>query len=395
MDSKNAENVIRAARAGAKAAAPEQMEVLRQFAAIDCGTCDEEGNAQVVRLVEEQLRKIKGIEIEQVYSPGYGIHIIARLKPEKSCGKILLNAHMDTVFHRGDTAKHPYREEGDRAYGLGIVDCKGGLLVAIHAVRIMQEAGMLPEQEIVFLFNCDEEMGTPVGHDVFDREIPGASMAFAFEPSREDNGVLTARKGNCSIKIEVFGKSAHSGVNYPDGRSAVVELAHKILRLYECNDKERGLYFNAVKPYGGESGEGIVPDYASAYAGVRVASADDIEQVKRILSKLEQEVYIEGTKTSIQIERIMVPMERNERNVNLYRMVRCVGELLGHDLPEQASGGCGDASYFSYKGVPVVDGLGAYMYKIHSTDESMRISSMEEKTALFAAVLGMLPVYLG
>ncbi len=388
MENKNTDAIIEKARAGAEAVVAEQMSVLRKFAEIDCGTGDENGNAQVVELVTEQLRKIKGIEIEYVCSKGYGKHIIARLKSEKRKGKIILNAHMDTVFHGGDTKEHPYHEDGDKAYGLGIADCKGGILVAIHAVRIMQEADLLPEKEIVFLFNCDEEMGTPVGHAVFDREIPDAEMAFVFEPSREENGILTARKGNCSIKIEVFGKSAHSGLNYLEGRSAVVELAHKILRLYESNKKEKGIFFNVVEPYGGEAGEGTVPDYASAWAGVRVSSQDDIEMVKQIISEIEAEAYIDGTRTKIYIDNIMPPMERNEANLGLYEKVCHAGELLGMKLPEQSSGGCGDASYFSYKGVPVVDGLGPYMYKIHSFEESMRISSMKEKTMLFATVLG-------
>lgn len=186
------EQVVAAARKGAAEAQRQQIEIIKQFAAIDCGTGDEEGNARVVEIIDRQLKLIKGIEITHHYAEGYGIHIVARLKPEKPEGKILLSAHTDTVFHRGDTAAYPYHEDGDTAYGLGIVDCKGGILVAIHAVRIMQEADMLPNKEIVFIFNCDEETGTPNGHAVFDTEIPGAEMAFVFEPSRDEDGVLTA-----------------------------------------------------------------------------------------------------------------------------------------------------------------------------------------------------------
>ena len=384
------EQVVAAARKGAAEAQRQQIEIIKQFAAIDCGTGDEEGNARVVEIIDRQLKLIKGIEITHHYAEGYGIHIVARLKPEKPEGKILLSAHTDTVFHRGDTAAYPYHEDGDTAYGLGIVDCKGGILVAIHAVRIMQEADMLPNKEIVFIFNCDEETGTPNGHAVFDTEIPGAEMAFVFEPSRDEDGVLTARKGACSITVEVFGKKAHSGVNYLDGRSATVELGHMLVRLYENNDNVRGIQFNPAALYGGDYGTGIVSDHATAKVGVRVACQADIDKVKEIIARVEKETYIEGTKTEIRIDRISVPMERNEKNVQLYETVHKAGLLLGKDLPEQASGGSGDASYFSYRGVPAVDALGPDMYKIHSTDESMRLSSFEEKTALFAVVLGIL-----
>ena len=390
QNNKDLEQVVAIARKGAAAAVEEQLKTLKQFAQIDCGTGDEEGNARVVEIIDRQLKAIKGIEITHHYAEGYGIHIVARLKPENPEGKILLSAHTDTVFHRGDTAAHPYHEDGDTAYGLGIADCKGGILVAIHAVKLMQEADMLPNKEIVFIFNCDEEQGSLSGHAVFDQELPGAEMAFVFEPSRAEDGVLTARKGACSLTVEVFGKKAHSGVNYLDGRSATVELGHMLVRLYENNDDERGIQFNPAALYGGEDGTGIVSDHATAKVGVRVACQADIDTVKEIIARVEKETYIEGTRTEIRIDRISVPMERNEKNVALYEVVHKAGLLLGKDLPEQSSGGSGDASYFSYHGVPSVDALGPYMYQIHSTDEAMRLSSFEEKTALFAVVLGLL-----
>ena len=386
----NQEQVLAAARAGAKKYAAEQLELLRKFSAIDCGSRDEEGHLKGVEILEDLLRTIPGITLERRYFEGYGINLIARLKPENPDGKIILNAHTDTVFHRGDTEKYPMRIEGDTAYGLGIIDCKGGILVAIYGVKIMQEQGLLPNKEIVFIFNCDEEIGSPTGHQVFDDEIPGTDMAFVFEPSRLEDGILTARKGAISITIDVRGKKAHSGVNYLDGRSATVELADKILKLYQSNDNERGIQFNVGKLYGGEDGTGVVADHATAAVGVRVANQADIDTVKEIVARVEKDVYIEGTKTTISIDRIGVPMERSEKNVKLYEFVRDAGRLLGMELPEQATGGGGDASYFSYKGIPTVDAMGPYMYKIHATDESMRISSIETRTCLFGVVLGVM-----
>ena len=99
----NQEQVLAAARAGAKKYAAEQLELLRKFSAIDCGSRDEEGNLKVVEILEDLLRTIPGITLERRYFEGYGINLIARLKPGNPDGKIILNAHTDTVFHRGDT----------------------------------------------------------------------------------------------------------------------------------------------------------------------------------------------------------------------------------------------------------------------------------------------------
>ena len=381
------EQILQAAKEGAKKYFDEQVSLLTKFSSIDCGTCDEEGNKKIVAIVENLLNTIQGIQIEKHYSKGFGQHIVAKLKPENPDGKIILSAHMDTVFKKGDTAENPPHIEGDRFYGLGSADCKGGLLVSIYGVKILQENGLLPNKEIVFIFNCDEESGTPVAHPVFDLEIPGTDMAFVFEPSRLDNGVVTSRKGTIRLPIEVHGVKAHSGNNYLDGRSATIELASKLLKFYESNENDRGIQFNAVELKGGENGVGVIPDYASATVGVRVLSRADIEHVKEIAARIEKESYIPDTTTKIGFRMVCVPMERTEENVKLYEHVQAAGKLLDHELPEQTVGGSGDASYFSYQGVPSVDGLGPYMYKIHSKDESMRLSSMVEKTELFTVVL--------
>ncbi len=384
------EQIVAASAEAGKKYADLELELLKKFAEIDCGSRNEEGNRKVVEIIDEELKKIEGIDIKHLYYPGYGINIVAKLTPENPEGKIILNAHTDTVFKPGDVEKYPWRIEGDTLYGLGVIDCKGGILTAIHSVKAMQEAGMLPNKEIVFIFNCDEEIGSPTGHQVFDMEIPGTEMAFVFEPSRLENGVLTARKGACTITIDVKGKEAHSGINYLDGRSAVTELAYRILKLYESNIDERGIQFN-VGPVENKFSTGVVSGRAKATVGVRVANSADIETVKQIVAERNKDKpYIEGTETTITIDRIGVPMERTEENYKVYQIVKNAGEILGMDLPEQATGGGGDASYLNYNGVPTVDALGPYMYQIHSPDESMRISSIEEKLRLFSAVLATL-----
>ncbi len=381
--------VIACAKEGAKKYAAEELDYIRRFAAIDSPSRDEEASRETAAVAEEMLGKIKGIEIEKIFAPGYGYHIVARLKPEHARGKVILNGHTDTVFRRGDAAAHPYRQEGDKAYGLGIADCKGGLIIAVYSVLVMQEAGLLPDKEIVFIFNCDEEIGSPSGRKVFEANIEGAEMAFIFESSREDNGVLTQRKGWCHIRVDLTGKKAHTGVNYLDGRSAVTEAAYLIQRFYESRDPERGIYFNAGQ-IKNDDPMNIVSGHATVEFSVRIADQADLEYVKQTVAGIEGEPpYIEGVQRKFEIEP-HYPMERSQGNVALYHKVRSVGRLLGYDLPEQKSSGSGDGSFFTCHNIPTVDGLGAYMYQIHSFDESMRISSLEEKTCLFASVLGLL-----
>lgn len=369
--------------------APEELEILQRMVSIDSGSGDLEGNAKVVEIVDEVLRRIEGIQIEHV-TDKYGTHVIARLKPENSTGKMVISCHLDTVFQKGDVEKHPFRVEGDRMYGLGIVDCKGGFVVSAHAVKLMQEEGLLPNKEIVMLYTCDEEIMSPTSYPLFEKEAAGADMAFVFEPSREDNGALTSRKGVFLIDIKVTGRSAHSGVNYLAGASATMELARKMLALESRNIPEKNIFFNVANLQSSKP-DNVVPDFASAIASVRVSNDEEMQMVRDILKEVSGEVGIEGTQTTMEVRQFVYPMPRTEGNVKLFELVKKAAGIMGQaEFPEQSSGGSGDAGWFSSHGIPSVDALGPYMYKIHHTEESGKVSSIEEKTALFCVVLGLI-----
>ena len=371
------------------ASAVKELEEIKAFASIDCGSGDIEGNARVVAQVDSMLSEIEGIEIRHIQTPTHGIMVAASVNKGNPNGKIVLNAHMDTVFKRGDVAEHPFRVEGDVGYGLGAVDCKGGIVVAINAVRILSEKGLLPDKEILFLFNSDEEIGSSECREHLEAEAAGATAALVYEPSREDNGVLTSRKGAFSFTIKCHGINAHSGNAYKAGASAVIELAQKIVYLYEHNDDENGIQFNLTGIADGGKPANIIPDYACCRGSVRYQTRKELDYIKSLLDDLK-EVYIPGTATEVEILREGHAMERTEANVRLYEFIKGIGAQIGYDLPEQSAGGSGDGAIFTGMGIPCADALGPYMYKIHSFDESFRVSSVEEKTRLSCCILAMM-----
>lgn len=364
------------------------LAILEEMAGIDCGTGNVEGNAKIVKIMDRLLSQLDGVRIEHRFFEGYGENIIARLNPGNTNGTIIINGHLDTVFKPGDTAAHPFHIEGDTAYGLGIADCKGGIVMAIHSVIALQKAGMLPNKEILFLFGCDEELASPVSSGFYEEVARGAEMAFVFEPSRDNNGIITSRKGSIHYLIECHGKAAHVGTNYLDGASAVVELASRIQKLYEQNDDEAGIQFNIAKIYDGMDRMNVVPDYARAAVNARVRNEKDARCVEQAMNSLTRDPYIPRCSTEVKCTKFFRPMERNQANYDLYSKVAAVGKELGMELPEQSSGGYGDSCAFSSMGIPVVDALGPYMYHIHSFEESLRISSIPERMRLFCAVLG-------
>lgn len=380
------ENLAAIGRGAAKYA-PRQLELLGKFAAIDCGTGDLEGNRRVVELVREELSALPAaVTLEE--GPN-GSHVVARIRPERPTGKIILNSHLDTVFHPGDTAAHPFRVEGDWAWGLGVADCKGGFAVSCYGVRVAWEAGLLPQKEIVMVYGCDEETGSFSGREVYRREAQGAEYAFVFEPGRGENGLVTRRKGCAMIRLQITGKAAHAGLDYPGGADASLELARLVTTLAEHNDPEKGIFFNAGRMVSGKHGD-IVSDAAEADVFFAFPTPQDYRAVQSLLAELEAAPSPTGCRVSAEVSLLFPPMEEDEKNLRACRLVEEVGQQLGMALPRQSSSGSSDACWFSSFGVPTVDALGPYMKDIHTVEERVRVSSIQERTRLFAALLAAL-----
>ena len=157
------------AEQGADRALPRLLDLLGAVCAPDSGTGIRSGNRAVINALRPLLGEL-GAQVEEVPDPE-GCHLVARLLPPgKPEGRLLLMAHLDTVFPEGSAAAHPLHREGDWIYGLGAGDCKSGALIALFGALILKEAGQLPPWELTFLFNCDEEIGSPSGQRLFARE---------------------------------------------------------------------------------------------------------------------------------------------------------------------------------------------------------------------------------
>ena len=262
-----AEKRLEQIQAKAEQYMPEAISLLQKFCDIDCGTGNIPGNTKVLELVAGRLNHM-GAQVEYKEAGIYGRHIVGRINPGNPNGKIILNAHLDTVFSEGDVLKYPFHIEGDEAYGLGSSDCKGGVVISLYSIQILKELGMLPDYEIVLLYNCDEELGSPSGRGLFAEEAGTARYVICFEPSREDDGILTYRQGSATAKIEAFGKQAHSA-KFWEGVSASAGLVKVLSKLLDYNDDQTYLNFN-IGPIEVPTSVTIMAPYASADISVRL-----------------------------------------------------------------------------------------------------------------------------
>ena len=219
MEDAKRQTLARIVRAGAEEMLPRQLALLEQICAIDSGTGNEAGNAAVTGLLEPVLSEL-GARTERVTEPGLGTHLVARVRPERPRGKVLLAAHLDTVFGPGFAEKHPFHIEGEWAHGLGAGDCKSGVLISLFGALILKKAGLLPPWELTYLFTCDEETGSRSGRKVYAREAQDATLALVFEGGRERDGrprFVTSRRGVILGTVDVAGREAHAGKAYLEG----------------------------------------------------------------------------------------------------------------------------------------------------------------------------------
>ena len=291
---------------------------------------------------------------------------------------LLLLGHLDTVWPRGTLASLPWRVEGGRAYGPGVHDMKGGLVVLLEAIRRARADRALR----VFL-TADEEVGSPTAREPLARAADGVAAAFVCEPPTESGNLKTARKGLGRFKLAVTGLAAHAGAPH-EGVSAIEELARLTLRLHALTDRERGVSVNVGVVEGGTR-ENVVAAEAAAWLDVRVPTAAERDRVDAVLHALEPEtpgatVVLQGTWTR-------PPLERSAGSAVLFEHARRHGRALGLDLREASAPGGSDGNLVGALGVPVLDGLGAQGGGSHALDEHVLVDALPVRAELLAALL--------
>ena len=284
---------IQKIREKAAAYLPEQTDLLMRMCAVDSESKHVPGNRQVVDMALEVLRTIPGVQTEEVFCEGTGTHLIARIIPEHPKGKIILSAHLDTVFPVGYAAQYrPYIDEENWLHGLGSGDCKAGFAVSAYAVRIASELGLLPDLEIVMLYTCDEEIGSPTAKEVFRKEAEGADCAYVFESAVETEdgfGLVTQRDGVILGSLDIKGVEAHAGGAYLEGHSAVKELAHKILKYYSFNDYSREIFYNVAPISGGRPNGIVAGDAHMEFCVAGIPANDTFPEIEANIESLAEE----------------------------------------------------------------------------------------------------------
>ncbi len=291
---------------------------------------------------------------------------------------ILVLCHLDTVHPKGTLEHFAFRVEGDRAFGPGIYDMKGGAYLAYAAFRSLGEAGTTTPLPIRFLYTSDEEIGSLNSRALIEKYAQNAKYVLVTEPARDGGKIVTARKGVARLIIEVEGRPAHSGSRHPDGRSAIVEMAHQILDIEAMTDYTRGVTMNIGMIEGGTAAN-VIPARCRASIDLRISSIADADDVIAKLHALKPKTP--DTKIHISGQLNRPPFEKNAGVAKLYEYARDVAKEIGFDLIDCYTGGGSDANFTAHT-VPTLDGLGVDGAGAHTLEEHLLISSLVPRMQL-------------
>jgi glutamate carboxypeptidase len=376
------------------------LDTLKELVSIETGSRDLEGLDRAAKLIAARLSALGGkVELVDTSDGAYrmedtpakiGKVMHARFEG-KGTKKILLLAHMDTVYLRGMLAKQPFRVEGDRAYGLGIADDKNGVALILHVLAMLKAMDFRGYGLVTVLVNADEEMSSPGSRRLLTRLGAEHDAVFSCEASRVDSDKLAlATAGIASVILKVKGRASHAGSAPEQGRNALYEAAHQILQTRDLSNPATGVKMNWTLISAGTN-RNVIPADAVATADVRVLRVSDYDGIERAVRERMKNKLIPDTQVEMTFERRRPPLEATPDSRALGDHARRVYAELGKELVVDAlaEGGGTDAAFASLNTkAPVLERFGLRGFGAHSNDaEYIAVDSIEPRLYLLARLI--------
>ncbi len=344
------------------------------------------------RTVAEEWRK-RGAKVEILKQKSAGNHIRASWpgkftrSTQREKEQILVLGHLDTVYETGAPSKMPFRVSGGRAFGPGVFDMKGGLVIALFAVEALEKWGWLPRGRVVFLWTSDEETGSESSRELIEREARRSAAVLVLEPASGPDGRLkTRRKAVGTAELIISGRAAHAGLDPGAGINAIYEMALQTERLMRMNDARRGITVNPTIARGGTRSN-VIPAEARLTIDLRAETVADMRRIEWKLKSLRP--VLRGARVSVSGGFSRPPLERRA-SAALFLKARKLARQLGFSMGECMVGGGSDGNFTAALGVPTLDGLGAVGDGAHSADEHVMIAALPKRAALLAGLLATL-----
>jgi glutamate carboxypeptidase len=376
------------------------LDTLKDLVSIETGTRDLEGLEKAAYLIAGRLQALGGkVDLIDPTADAYRmadtpakIGKVVRARFEgKGKKRILLLAHMDTVYLHGMLAKQPFHIQGDRAYGLGIADDKQGIALILHSLAMLKAADFHDYGLVTVLINADEEMSSPGSRKVITREGERHDVVFSCESTRVDRDKLAlATAGIASVILKVKGRASHAGSAPEMGRNALYELAHQIMQTRDLSDPSIGLKLNWTLASAGTN-RNVIPAEASATADVRVLRVADYDRIEREVRERIRNKLIPDTQVEMTFERRRPPLEANAAARALGAHAQKVYSEIGRQLTVDAvaEGGGTDAAFAALESkAATLERFGLQGFGAHSNDaEYILLDSIQPRLYLLSRMI--------
>jgi glutamate carboxypeptidase len=363
------------------------LNLLQQIVNIDSGTGDVGGGNLVLGLLTSRLTALGGeVRREPAEAPGLPDNLVATFHG-RGKGRILIIAHVDTVFGPGTVAQRHFRMDTARAYGPGVGDEKAGVVNAIMALKLLHDQSFTDFGTITLLLETSEERGSAGTQKLIRTLAAQHDVEFNMEPGDPPDALTVWRKGSQVIHIRVKGRAAHAGMAPQDGRNAATELVHQI-------DSIKG-----IVPLSGEgptlnltvlrAGErtNIIPDAAEASFSLRIRTLEQRDQILAKLKAATAATAVPDTSVTLVADPGYPPLIETPAVDALAARARSIYAELGKSLGKSGNGGASESAVAQSVGTPALDGLGLVGGDFHTDKEWIDLTSLTPRLYLFTRLL--------
>lgn len=364
----------------------EMVSLWKEMVTIDSGIGVRDGGMAMGNLCAGILEEL-GFSIRRVSYEKCGDTIIGE-RGDMTKPFTILMGHMDTVFFKGEPEKRPFTIKYGKAYGPGVLDMKGGVTILLSTLKALHEAGF-EDFPCKVILDADEEPAHVFSNapEVIQKEAEGAKCAFNFETGFTDHSLVVQRKGCWRFFIETFGRGCHVGNDPENGRSAILEMAHKIIEIEKLTDYSKQYNVNVGTIEGGTVAN-AAPAYCKVECDFRYTHPEDLPVLRRKVDEVCSRQYVPDTITKVSDSVGFATMTRLPGNLELLKIAQEVAEESGFPKPEaRLCGGGSDAAYTTAMGVPTLCAVGVEGARNHTVEEWADVDSLFRRAKQMAGIL--------
>ena len=376
------------------------LDTLKELVSIESGSRDLEGLDRLADLIAGRLKALGGeVELIDVSGDMYRMEdtpervgkVVQATFKGTGTKKVLLIAHMDTVYQRGMLAAQPFSIEGNRAFGLGISDDKQGIAVILHTIAMLRSLDVRDYGTLTVAINGDEEISSPGSRKLLTRLGKEHDVTLSFEASRAEQDKLSlATAGIASVTLTVKGRASHAGSAPERGVNAFYEMAHQVLQARDLSRPDVGIKMNWTLAKAG-SNRNVIPAEAQAQADVRVLRVADYDEIERAVRERVKTQLIPDAKVEMKFERRRPPLEASPAAKSLAAHAQAIYKELGKELVVDAvaEGGGTDAAFAALETKnAVIERFGLQGFGAHTADsEYILIDNIEPRLYLAARII--------